>query len=66
MGQAGGVARLELESADELGVLRVFGPEDLDCHVPLQPPIAGAPDDRHPAASDRHDELVALGEDIPR
>jgi hypothetical protein len=50
--------RLALEALDELGVERERERQDLERHLPLQLPLAGAEHDRHPAATELFDDLV--------
>ena len=51
-------ARLALEPRQPVGVRGERVGEHLDRHVPLQPRVARAIDDTHPARSQRSDDLV--------
>ena len=60
-----GGARLVAEPGEEVGVLAVLGPQQLDGDVAVELGIAGAVDGGHPALSEQLHQAVAAAERRP-
>ena len=65
MRQARGVPGLGLEPLRQVIVLGELRPQQLDRDVAAKADVASMPDRRHAARSDRLDELVPAGKELP-
>ena len=62
MREAGRRLGLTQKARADLGPERELGGQELDGHLPLEPPVAGLVDDPHSAAADLAVQRIVLGQ----